>query len=265
MPVLFRRASRLFAVLLLALACAVPARAEEEKVYEVRMPVDLTVVPLDGVEPPLVAEPAPAPAVPPAPAVVSAPADKAETKKVEKKAGETGKAEAKAAPRPSAKGAEQAAPAEKKPAPVAAQEKKPAAPAAETAKPKAEPKAQPKAEVEKKAAAPAGTGIVRDIQMAVRDGVFVLRVVTDRPVGAVTHLNFKNPRRLAVDIVGSWRRPGKAAISAADGPVKAVRVGEHPDRLRLVLDFRDGASGADVVPEIAKTPDGLTVAFPVKP
>ncbi|MES9996802.1 AMIN domain-containing protein [Desulfovibrio aminophilus] len=251
MPVLFRRASRLIAVLLLALACAVPARAEEEKVYEVRMPVDLTVVPLDGVEPPLVAEPAPTPAVPPAPAVAPASADKAETKKAEKKA------EAKAAPRTPAKEAAQAAPAEKKPAPVAAQEKKPAASAAEAAK--------PKAEAEKKAAAPAGTGIVRDIQMAVRDGVFVLRVVTDRPVGVVTHLNFKNPRRLAVDIMGNWRRPGKAAISAADGPVKTVRVGEHPDRLRLVLDFRDGALGADAVPEIAKTPDGLTVAFPVKP
>lgn len=259
MPVLFRRASRLFAVLLLALACAVPARAEEEKVYEVRMPVDLTVVPLDGVEPPLVAEPAPTPAVPPAPAVAPASADKAETKKAEKKA------ETKAAPRPPAKEAVQTAPAEKKPAPVATQEKKPAAPAAETAKPKAEAKAQSKAEAEKKTAAPAGIGIVRDMQMAVRDGVFVLRVVTDRPVGVVTHLNFKNPRRLAVDLMGNWRRPGKAAISAADGPVKAVRVGEHPDRLRLVLDFRDGASGADVVPEIAKTPDGLTVAFPVKP
>lgn len=252
MPVLFRRASRLFAVLLLALACAVSAWAED-KVYEVRMPVDLTVVPLDGVEPPLVSEPAPTPA--PAPA----PAEKAETdKKVEKKTADKGKAEAKKAPAAEAKAAP-AAQAAKKPA--AEPEKKPAA---EAAKPKPEAKAQTKAETEKKAT-PVGTGAVREIQMAVRDGVFVLRVVTDRPVDAVTFLNFKNPRRLAVDLVGSWHRPGKAAISAADGPVKTVRVGEHPDRLRLVLDFRDAASGADVVPEIAKTPDGVTVAFPVKP
>jgi hypothetical protein len=206
-------------------ACLLSAPAWAQDANEIRRPANLNVLPLDG-EPPLTIEQPPAPA----PAAPAAPAP---------------------APAP----AQTTAPVEKK-----AADKKPAAPAPAA---KAEPaKAEPaKAEVRPAAA----TGLVRSVQMGVKDGIFVLRVVTDRPVGEVKALNFKNPRRLAVDLLGSWRRHGDAVVRAADGPVKSVRMGEHPDHLRLVLDFRNEGPGPELVPEIVKTPDGFTVAFPVTP
>lgn len=232
MPAVSRSLPSLAAALALA-ACLflVPARAQDTA-GEVRMPVDLTVVPLDGVEPPLTSEQAPAQT--PAPAQAPAPA-KAEKKAADKK------------------------PAEK--APAAKAEPAPAEKTQASAKP--EPaKAEP-AKAEKKAPA-AGVGQVQQVQVSVKDGIFVLRVVTDRPVGDVQARFFKNPSRLAVDLVGPWHKHGDAVIRSADGPVKTVRVGEHPEHLRLVLDFRNEGA-PEPAPEIAKTPDGVTVAFPVTP
>lgn len=225
MPAVYRPVPRLSAALILA-ACILLAPAwAGEAADEVRMPVDLTVIPLDGAEPALTTEQPPAPALPPAPAPAKAPAT------VEKKAADK---------KP------QAAKAEAKPEPAKAEKKAEAKPAAE--KP-----------------LPAGMGQVRSVEISVKDGIFVLRVVTDRPVGDVQARLFKDPRRLAVDLMGSWRKHGEAVVRAGDGPVKTVRVGEHPGHLRLVLDFRNPGPGPELSPEIAKTPDGVTVAFPVTP
>lgn len=228
MPAVYRPIPRLSAALILA-ACILLAPAwAGEAADEVRMPVDLIVVPLDGAEPALTTEQPPAPALPPAPA----PAKAQVPAKVEKKAAD----------------------------------KKPAAEKPQAAKPepaKAEPaKAEP-AKAEKPL--PAGMGQVRSVEISVKDGIFVLRVVTDRPVGDVQARLFKDPRRLAVDLMGSWRKHGEAVVRSADGPVKTVRVGEHPGHLRLVLDFLNPGPGPELSPEIVKTPDGVTVAFPVTP
>jgi hypothetical protein len=234
MPAVYRPVPRLSAALILA-ACILLAPAwAGEAADEVRMPVDLTVVPLDGAEPALTTEQPPAPAMPAAPA-------KAEKKAADKKPA----AEKPQAAKPEPAKPEQAK-AEPKPEPAKAEKKAEAKPAAEKA-------------------LPAGMGQVRSVEISVKDGIFVLRVVTDRPVGDVQARLFKDPRRLAVDLMGSWRKHGEAVVRAAEGPVKTVRVGEHPDHLRLVLDFRNPGPGPELSPEIAKTPDGVTVAFPVTP
>ena len=238
MPAVYRPVPRLSAALILA-ACILLAPAwAGEAADEVRMPVDLTVVPLDGAEPALTTEQPPTPAMPAAPA--KAPA-KAEKKAADKKPA----AEKPQAAKPEPAKPEQAK-AEPKPEPAKAEKKAEAKPAAEKA-------------------LPAGMGQVRSVEISVKDGIFVLRVVTDRPVGDVQARLFKDPRRLAVDLMGSWRKHGEAVVRAAEGPVKTVRVGEHPDHLRLVLDFRNPGPGPELSPEIAKTPDGVTVAFPVTP
>ena len=246
MPAVYRPVPRLSAALILA-ACILLAPAwAGEAADEVRMPVDLTVVPLDGAEPALTTEQPPAPAMPAAPAKAPAKAEtKAETKAEKKAADKKPAAEKPQAAKPEPAKPEQAK-AEPKPEPAKAEKKAEAKPAAEKA-------------------LPAGMGQVRSVEISVKDGIFVLRVVTDRPVGDVQARLFKDPRRLAVDLMGSWRKHGEAVVRAAEGPVKTVRVGEHPDHLRLVLDFRNPGPGPELSPEIAKTPDGVTVAFPVTP
>ena len=246
MPAVYRPVPRLSAALILA-ACILLAPAwAGEAADEVRMPVDLTVVPLDGAEPALTTEQPPAPAMPAAPAKAPAKAEtKAETKAEKKAADKKPAAEKPQAAKPEPAKPEQAK-AEPKPEPAKAEKKAEAKPAAEKA-------------------LPAGMGQVRSVEISVKDGIFVLRVVTDRPVGDVQARLFKDPRRLAVDLMGSWRKHGDAVVRAAEGPVKTVRVGEHPDHLRLVLDFRNPGPGPELSPEIAKTPDGVTVAFPVTP
>lgn len=246
MPAVYRPVPRLSAALILA-ACILLAPAwAGEAADEVRMPVDLTVVPLDGAEPALTTEQPPAPAMPAAPAKAPAKAEtKAETKAEKKAADKKPAAEKPQAAKPEPAKPEQAK-AEPKPEPAKAEKKTEAKPAAEKA-------------------LPAGMGQVRSVEISVKDGIFVLRVVTDRPVGDVQARLFKDPRRLAVDLMGSWRKHGEAVVRAAEGPVKTVRVGEHPDHLRLVLDFRNPGPGPELSPEIAKTPDGVTVAFPVTP
>lgn len=246
MPAVYRPVPRLSAALILA-ACILLAPAwAGEAADEVRMPVDLTVVPLDGAEPALTTEQPPTPAMPAAPAKAPAKAEtKAETKAEKKAADKKPAAEKPQAAKPEPAKPEQAK-AEPKPEPAKAEKKTEAKPAAEKA-------------------LPAGMGQVRSVEISVKDGIFVLRVVTDRPVGDVQARLFKDPRRLAVDLMGSWRKHGEAVVRAAEGPVKTVRVGEHPDHLRLVLDFRNPGPGPELSPEIAKTPDGVTVAFPVTP
>lgn len=250
MPAVSRPFLSFFAALTMAVCLLlVPAQAQDAPAGEIRRPVDLTVVPLDGAEAPLATDQAPAKAETPAPAEKAPAPAKPEPAKAEKKAADKKPAEkAQAAP----------APAEKAAAPAAAK-----AEPAKTEPAKPEPaKAEKKAPAEKPQAP--GVGQVKQVQMSVKDGIFVLRVITDKPVGDVQARFFKGPSRLAVDLVGAWRRHGDAVIRSADGPVKTVRVGEHPDRLRLVLDFRN-EGGPEPAPEIAKTPDGVTVAFPVTP
>lgn len=244
MPRPHRRVLSLPALLFLTLALCLPAGAQTGGSSEVRLPADMTVVPLEGVEPPLTTEPAPVPQTP-------APAQNKTEKQAPAKAVEKKAAEAKP------EKAEPQAPAGKVP-----EARTPAA------KGKASAAVKPAAKGEKaptKAEKPVGeVGQIREMTLTVKDGLVLLRLVTDRPVGKVTYLNFKNPRRLAVDVEGRWHS-GASVVRAAQGPVKDVRVGEHPDHMRLVLDFRDEQSTGEVNPEIAATPGGLTVAFPAKP
>ena len=186
MPAVYRPVPRLSAALILA-ACILLAPAwAGEAADEVRMPVDLTVVPLDGAEPALTTEQPPTPAMPAAPAKAPAKAEtKAETKAEKKAADKKPAAEKPQAAKPEPAKPEQAK-AEPKPEPAKAEKKTEAKPAAEKA-------------------LPAGMGQVRSVEISVKDGIFVLRVVTDRPVGDVQARLFKDPRRLAVDLMGSWR------------------------------------------------------------
>jgi hypothetical protein len=124
--------------------------------------------------------------------------------------------------------------------------------------PKAEPaKTQPPADA--KAATKGGMNAVKQINVTSGPEGVVITIVTQMPVDKFAHFAMGSPSRLIVDIPGHWRLFPSRAQVAHNNRVKDVRVGLHPDKLRIVADCLGGApSGAKVVKSSENT---LTVTF----
>lgn len=157
----------------------------------------------------------------------------------------------------------------------------PGAPAsAPVATPAKAPKPAPVVVVDPKARimppAPAGTPVstplpgdgqwVGDVDVEFRTDSIVLRAATNGAVERVTWFNLADPgapRKLAVDLRGTWRKKGGAVVRFDTGPVKNVVVGEHPDRLRLAVEFRDGAVAPVLEPKLETGPKGVSLTIPL--
>lgn len=170
------------------------------------------------------------------------------------------------------------------PAPVAKAKPtaKPAAQPADKPAPKPEarpapkPEAKPAAKVDPKALqmpapAPAAAPValpaqglwVGGVEVEYRESAVLLRLATTGPVERVTWFNVAEPRRLACDLRGQWRKKGPAVIRFETGPVKHIIVGEHPDRLRLSLEFREGAVAPVIEPKIEQGERTLSLTIPL--
>ena len=254
--------------------------------YEVRLPVEKTVrlspvgeMPAPDAAP--AAAPDAAPAAPkdakkPAPAAPKPEAAKAETSKPEISTPE--------APKPVAPKAKAPAPAAAKPAPkpepAPKVEQKPAAkpaPKPEPApKPTPKPVVKPVPKVDPLAlvmppvpvphapmALPEAGHFVGDVEVEFQSDRVILRIATNGQAEQVTSFNVRQPRKLAVDLHGQWGKKGPPVVRFATGPVKNVVVGEHPDRLRLSLEFREGAVEPDMQPKVETGPKAVTVTIPL--
>jgi hypothetical protein len=104
---------------------------------------------------------------------------------------------------------------------------------------------------------------VGEVTLEFKPDSVVLHAATNGPVERTTHFNMDNPRKLAIDLRGPWRKKGGAVVRYDTGPVKVVVAGEHPDRLRLALEFREGAVRPEVSPTVELGPKGLTVTIPL--
>lgn len=112
-------------------------------------------------------------------------------------------------------------------------------------------------------ALPEGGNFVGDLEMEFESDHVILRVATNGPVEQVTFFGVKAPRKLAVDLRGPWRKKGPSVLRFGTGPVKNVVVGEHPDRLRLAVEFREGAVDPDMLPKVESGDKGVTVTIPL--
>lgn len=161
------------------------------------------------------------------------------------------------------------APAVTEAAPVPVKPLAKAAPA-----PKPEPKIDPKAGVLPPAPAGAPTPLVLpadgqwvgDVDLEFQADRIILRAATNAAVERVTWFNLANPaepRKLAIDLRGPWRKKGNSVLRYDTGPVKAVVTGEHPDRLRLAVEFRDGAVAPQLEPVLESGPKGVSLTIPL--
>ena len=170
---------------------------------------------------------------------------------------------------PSSVPSPQEAPAAPGPGPVESAEK-----LVEDAKPKAQEAApaekgvpgpvqgQLAKEAAKQPASEAKGGKVLEIKAEERAGEFVLTIVTDGPVERVTSFHAKGPSRLAVDIWGGWQVSGPSAKAVQGEFIEKVRVGAHPDKLRLVVDYRDKELSGAPEPSVEKQPKAVVVRLP---
>lgn len=118
-----------------------------------------------------------------------------------------------------------------------------------------------KALADEKPAAAKGTRIL-EIKTQDKPGEFVLTIVTDGPVDRVTSFHAKGPARLAVDFQGSWQSALGASIPVEGELFERVRLGAHPDKLRLVIDYRDKELSAFSEQIVEKQPKGVVVRIP---
>lgn len=227
---------------LAALALPPPAAglAQDVDESEVRMPVDKNVLPLDFSRPP-----------------AERPEPKAEKKKpAAEKPAKPQKPAPKALPaKPPAKKAEEKKAEETKPAPAQAQAEK--APA----------QARPKFQKPKPAPAPAekpaeGQGLVREVKLNVWQNGSVLKVATDRPAEGASAFAAASPKRLVLDLPGKWKSQAQSIYRFESGPIKAIRVGVHPDKVRVVVDFREDSGRLEAVPRIEQSEGGLSLTIP---
>jgi len=168
---------------------------------------------------------------------------------------------------------------------ASAEQAVPAAPAAEAqAAPKA-PKAahspaqlaapavkmDPKASVMPAAPASTGTGAplpadglwLGDVSVEYQEQSVIVRVATSKPAEHLSWFNQAAPRKLAADFHGEWRKKGGHVLRFDTGPLKNIIVGQHPDRMRLAVEFREGAVKPDLEPKLETTPEGVTLTIPL--
>ena len=137
-------------------------------------------------------------------------------------------------------------------------------------KPKAEPKVDPLAlqtpapqAAGEKLSLPAEGQWVGDVALEFLESSIIVRIATNGAVERVTWFNQTEPRKLAADLRGDWKKKGPHVVRFDTGPVKNVIVGEHQDRLRLAIQFRDGAVKPEIDPKVESSPSGVTLTIPL--
>ena len=99
---------------------------------------------------------------------------------------------------------------------------------------------------------------ITGIETAGREGELVVSIVENGPPGSYNAFGLDSPARLVVDIWGVKNTLHERTIDVDDAFVKRVRIGDHPDKSRIVIDF----SGDTVPPHsIDKVDNTLMVRF----
>jgi hypothetical protein len=132
-------------------------------------------------------------------------------------------------------------------------------------------KMDPKASVMPAAPAATGTGTplpadglwLGDVSVEYQEQSVIVRIATSKPVEHLSWFNQAEPRKLAADFHGEWRKKGGHVLRFDTGPLKNIIVGQHPDRMRLAVEFRDGAVKPDLEPKLETTPEGVTLTIPL--
>ena len=83
-------------------------------------------------------------------------------------------------------------------------------------------------------------------------------LLADSPINKYEAFFLDTPARLIIDLPGEWKNVGYSKLMMNDAKVKRIRVGEHRDKLRIVLDLK---SQKPISPIITESPRGLILTI----
>lgn len=105
---------------------------------------------------------------------------------------------------------------------------------------------------------------VGEVAVSIEKRSVVVRADTNKKADHVTWFNQTDPRKLAIDLRGQWRSKSRERVLRfAAGPVKNLVVGQHEDRVRLSVEFREASVAPDVTPQVEPQSAGLVVTIPL--
>ena len=114
-----------------------------------------------------------------------------------------------------------------------------------------------------KAHAPQNDGVqrFRGVQSSSQKGGVQVSLLTDGPVKTYKSFFLQDPPRFVIDLDGDWQTRRWSDIKVNNDLVKNIRIGRHPDRLRIVMDLK-----SDQVPssKVSGSPEGLVVTLQSK-
>lgn len=97
--------------------------------------------------------------------------------------------------------------------------------------------------------------VLKDIRSQSSDGSFSMVLSANAPIEKYKTIALNPPPKLVLDLPGKWNYSGRSSIYVDSDLVERIRIGEHPNKLRLVIDLKGSRTYS---PRVEQSPDGLT-------
>jgi len=102
------------------------------------------------------------------------------------------------------------------------------------------------------------SGTIKKIEIGQKANELVVLVSADQPVGRITWFYRADSGRLVLDVRGEWRSSVDGNLAVSGGHLSHAKVGRHPDRIRLLLEWSEIPAG-EPRPIVESTSDGARV------
>jgi hypothetical protein len=99
---------------------------------------------------------------------------------------------------------------------------------------------------------------IREIKASREQGELHISLLADGPITDYRSFFLSGPPRLVIDLAGEWKRFSASRLKGGGETVKGIRIGRHPDRLRIVMDLKTERVQR---PRFVESQEGLTITL----
>ena len=102
------------------------------------------------------------------------------------------------------------------------------------------------------------TYTLRDVRFQKAGNNFQMKILADRPIKDYKSFSLSDPARQVIDLFGDWNELQFLEKKVNSGGISKIRLGEHADKLRIVVDF---SRNQTVSPVFTSSPHGLIMTI----